>query len=106
MSRPDGISDFMYCDSASQNFGPGVNVHVSANVVLEWAGGDVEVIALTDYSPIERNKLVLSANSCSLSTPLQRVSVGIFVVELSSKTIQANKLICCNNCEVIVLFIK
>ena len=33
----------VYCDSSSQNFGSGVNVHVSANVVWEWADWELGV---------------------------------------------------------------
>ena len=33
----------VYCDSSSQNFDSGVDVHVSANVVWEWADWDIGV---------------------------------------------------------------
>ena len=33
----------VYCDSSSQNFDSGVDIHVSANVVWEWADWDIGV---------------------------------------------------------------
>ena len=67
----------VYCDSSSQNF----LIRVSTSMwVLTLYGngltGTLELIAVTVCSPIQRSKLIVSANSCSVSVPLRRVWVS------------------------------